>query len=207
MFKIFLLINFIFISLVAFGQVEEPPFLKNFKISIKPLKNINSATSDISPVIKENKLLYSSVPVENFVEWRLKRNIAYYETYNAGLIPGINDVTIPVKIIDGDKNYNVGPVSWCNATKELFVTISNAIDLESVSKLSLKVESRLRIVIMKEKEGKWQIVEDLPFNDSKYNFGHPAINTTGDTLIFVSDVETDNIGETDLYMSVRKDGL
>lgn len=190
----------------AQSQIIEPPFIKNLKISVRNVKGVNTPASEISPVIVKGQLFYSSIPSENYVEWRLKRNIAFYDTYNAGFLPLYNDVVAPRPIVEGIKNYNIGPGSWCEATGEFFVSLTNEINIDEVSRLTTKVDSRLKLAIMKQVKGKWKITEELPFNDDDYNFGHPAINKTGDTLVFASDYKEGNQGQTDLYMSVRKNG-
>ena len=65
---------------------------------------------------------------------------------------------------------------------------------------------RLRLVIMKKTEGKWQNVEEFPFNNDKYNLAHPAVTITGDTLVFSANLDSLDVANTDLYMSVRENG-
>ena len=52
----------------------------------------------------------------------------------------------------------------------------------------------------------WQVTEEFAFNNRDYSVGHPAISVNGDTLIFSSD-KPGGVGATDLYMSIRKDGV
>jgi hypothetical protein len=53
-------------------------------------------------------------------------------------------------------------------------------------------------------EGKWTNEELLPFNDSKYSFGHPALSADGKKLYFVSNMPG-GFGSTDIYV-VEKSG-
>ncbi|MCA1758281.1 MAG: OmpA family protein, partial [Bacteroidales bacterium] len=50
------------------------------------------------------------------------------------------------------------------------------------------------------------LTEELPFNNPAYSVGHPSISITGDTLFYASNKPNSGFGESDIYMSVRKDG-
>ncbi|MBX2829350.1 MAG: OmpA family protein [Flavobacteriaceae bacterium] len=48
--------------------------------------------------------------------------------------------------------------------------------------------------------GEWGQVEELPFNDSEYSFGHPMLNEDDSKLYFVSDMPNNGSkGGTDIY--------
>ncbi|MBK6285209.1 MAG: hypothetical protein IPF54_23490 [Draconibacterium sp.] len=70
----------------------------------------------------------------------------------------------------------------------MFVTVSSISD-ESRRKIRKQKFIRLRLVIMKEVDGKWVVIEDFPFNNDEYHYAHPAISVTGDTLVFSSDMK------------------
>ena len=97
-------------------------------------------------------------------------------------------------------------MSYCENTKELFVTINNFENPEIRNKVYRKADIRLKIIIAKKEDGVWKLIEELPFNDSTYSVGHPAVSLTGDTLFFASNKPNTGFGESDIYMSIRKDG-
>jgi outer membrane protein OmpA-like peptidoglycan-associated protein len=101
--------------------------------------------------------------------------------------------------------YHNGHVSWCKKTGELFITQSNYLEPGKVFNPFRKNYFNLRIVIAKQNNGKWEITESFPYNNPAYSIGHPAISPSGDTLIFSSNMPG-GLGETDLYLSIRKDG-
>jgi len=103
-------------------------------------------------------------------------------------------------------DFHEGPADYCEATGELFVTISNITNSDEIQKMIPVENIRLRLVIKKQIDGKWQTVEELPFNNKKFNFAQPAISTSGDTLIFSSDLNSKSYGKSDLFMSIRKEG-
>jgi outer membrane protein OmpA-like peptidoglycan-associated protein len=194
-------------AVMAYGQMQKRPILDNVEIIIEPQK-FNTISSDISPFIIGDKLYYSSVREDYFNKsGRERKNKAFYDVYqvpldskghvlfpNRELVPGFGNV------------YHEGPVSWCQATGELFVTLSNMIDPDTIPTFFPKEHIRLRLVIKKQVEGVWEVVEELPFNEDTHHYAHPAISVTGDTLVFSSDRDSTGYGQSDLYMSIRKDG-
>ncbi len=103
------------------------------------------------------------------------------------------------------KSYHNGPVAWCPATQELFITQSNYLQSEAIFTPFKKNLYNLQIIIAKHDGGIWKDFEPFPFNSPDYSVGHPAISSAGDTLIFSSN-QPGGFGETDLYMSIRKNG-
>jgi len=54
--------------------------------------------------------------------------------------------------------------------------------------------------------GYWTIPEEVPFNNSEYSVGQPALSPNGKILFFVSDMPG-GIGETDIYfVTIKNDG-
>ncbi|HSH20901.1 MAG TPA: hypothetical protein VLA03_10635, partial [Draconibacterium sp.] len=135
-----------------------------------------------------------------------KQNTDFYNIYSASIDEN-GTVSSPRFLVPGfDHEYHEGPSDFCEATGELFVTIGNADEFDLVQKMVPVENIRMRLVIKKKIDGNWQTVKELPFNDNRYNFAHPAISLTGDTLIFSSDLKPANYGKSDLFMSIRKNG-
>ena len=193
---------------LLFAQ-KECNFFDRAKISdIQEMKPINTTASDFGPAIVINDLWFSAFSAEEIE--KLSKGETKDVFYNLFSAP-INDEGK----IDADKKdelakissgFHSGPVSWCPATKELFVTFSNYKNRRIENKVYQRSEIRLRIVILKESEGEWILTEELPFNSPQYSAGHPAISATGDTLFFTAKIPDYGEGETDLFMSIRKDG-
>ncbi len=163
---------------------------------------INTEESEISPAIINDDLYFSAVRQEQRSN---QRNLSFYDVYYTETdLKGYP--LILRKLVPGFGNlYHEGPISWCGKTEELFVTLSN-ISGEDILRNTIKNEHiRLRLVIMKQVNERWTVVEELPFNNNAYHFAHPAISKTGDTLVFTSDM-AGGFGKSDLYMSIRKEG-
>lgn len=169
---------------------------------------INSSQSDFAPTMVNNQLWFSAY-TEDEIEKLSNGNSknVFYNLYSSS-INSSGDIRGErvAQLEDISAGYHAGPASFCSTTKELFVTLSNYDNPEIRNRVYRKAEIRLKIIIAKEIDGKWQLIEEFPFNDPTYSVGHPAISETGDTLFFASNEPDTGSGETDLYMSVRKNG-
>lgn len=195
---------FLFSLIITADAQKKRTVFDDVRFIIEPAKIINTVSSDISPVFINDSLYFTSVPEEYFNKIRReKKNEDFYNIYSASIDKqGIINSTR--KLVPGFGNdYHEGPADYCEATGELFVTVSNVNNFEKVQKMIPVENIRLGLVIKKKINGKWITVEKLPFNDNRYHFAQPAISITGDTLIFSSDLKP-NYGNTDLFMSVRK---
>ncbi len=195
--NIFLLL--VLISNGTKGQI----FFDRYESTIELLPLINTAGSEISPAFVEGRLYFSSVRGEFAGQERSQKNEElFYNVYSVGTDEFGYPLVLP-KLVSGFGNmYHEGPVSWCESTVELFVTLSNLPEGDSFLQRTGRKNVKLKLVIMKQEEETWSVVEELPFNQKEYNYAHPAINVTGDTLIFSSDMNG-GYGNSDLYRSVR----
>lgn len=199
-------------------------FFDYIDFRITSLNSINSVESDISPFFVEKELYFSSVREEFFGDKkRQEKNSLFYDIYRVQIDEKGNPVT-ERELVPGFGNmFHEGPAAWCKKTGELFVTINN---IPEGARMSGKRNINLRLVIMKEFNGEWVVTHfrrratpeeekelnmewivttDFSFNNPGFNFFHPAISVTGDTLIFSSDLDG-GFGKSDLYMSIREEG-
>lgn len=202
-----LLLLLIYFSYSVYSQPAKLSVSENVEFITERLSTINTIGSDISPAFVGNQLYFSGVN-EKYIDKksRERKNMAYYSIYSSEL--DSNGITsTPRTLVSGfGSKYHEGPVSFCAVTGELFTTLSNTINPDTIQKMFPSKNIRLRIVIKKQLNGQWVTIEEFPFNDKHYNFAHPAISITGDTLIFCSDVDSISKGKTDLFMSVRSNG-
>lgn len=165
---------------------------------------INSSVSEMGPAFVENELWFSV----NTLQENMRKNTMYYELF-ASAVDAKGNLAAEVKtqkLEEVRAGYNAGPVSYCKATGELFVTVNNHDNPQVENVVFKKASIPLKIVILRKSGNSWTVREELPFNNSSYSVGHPAISATGDTLYFASDIDGKGKGETDLYMTVRKNG-
>jgi hypothetical protein len=200
---LFLLVLVLFSS-ITYCQNKDNRIFNDSSLIISEI-SANSIHSDFGPSIVQDTLYFTTYndKLSEKSDNKLKRK-EYYDLYKAatdiqGNVTGKRD---PIK--EFITHYNDGPVSWCEKTGELFVT-QNYADQSAQLKPFQKEINRLRIMIAKQVNGKWEKVVDFPYNNPEYSVGHPAITESGDTLVFSSD-QPGGYGATDLYYSVRRNG-
>ena len=192
-------------TVISWGQSDK--FFDRIEITTEILKGINTTGSEISPAVVNDDLYFSAREDEMVSDKRNRQQITqFYDVYKAAINSNGYTDTTRQRVSGFGNFYHEGPVSWCSATGELFATLSNVIDGDTLRGIIKEEFIRLRLVIMREIEGRWTIIEEFPFNQDKFNFAHPAISATGDTLVFSSDI-TGSYGKSDLYISIRKDSI
>ena len=201
---IFLSILILFSS-ATYSQSNDNPIFDNSTLKISEIST-NSIHSDFGPSLVHDSLYFTSFSETLFdkSDDKLKKK-EHYDLYKAaidehGTVIGKRD---PIE--EFKTRYNDGPVSWCSKTGELFVTQNYADQPAKLKPFQTEI-NRLRIMIAKQINGKWEQVTDFPYNNPEYSVGHPAITESGDTLVFSSD-KPGGFGETDLYYSIRKNGI
>jgi outer membrane protein OmpA-like peptidoglycan-associated protein len=168
---------------------------------------LNTTQSDFGPAFVNDELWFSAFTDEEI--GKLSKGDSKDIFYNLFSVKMDNEGNA-----SGTKNaqfeaisagYHAGPVSYCEKTQELFVTLSNFDNPEVKNNVYQKADIRLKIIITKKINGIWTVTEEFPFNNPAWSVGHPTISETGDTLFFASNKPNSGFGESDIYMSVRKD--
>jgi len=202
------LIIILFVVLPFFLSAQNRSnFFEHTKINIDKTQ-INTTASDFGPSFVNDELWYSAFTEKEIKELSNgKTKDIFYDSF-VSPIDGEGNIKDgkQIKIAGISQGYHSGPVSYCPATKELFVTLSNFENPEIRNRVYKKADIRLKIIVLKEINNSWKLVGELPFNNPTYSVGHPAITATGDTLFFSSNQPETGFGETDLYMSIRKNG-
>lgn len=182
-------------------------FFDHTKIKIDKTQ-INTTASDFGPAFVNNELWYSAFTKSEIkkIENGKTKDIFYDSFVSPVDKKGNIKNGKHIEIAEISQGYHSGPVSYCDATKELFVTLSNFTHPDIKNKVYRKAEIRLKIIVLKKIANSWSLIYEMPFNDSTYSVGHPAVTITGDTLFFSSNKPKTGLGETDLYMSIRNNG-
>jgi outer membrane protein OmpA-like peptidoglycan-associated protein len=197
-------------SLVGFSQSPSAILLDMSEFEIKHV-GFNTKASDFGPSFVDDDLWFSAYTNPN-VRKALsgKQENVFYSLFKTPIDSrGFTTYEPRVLIDDLKTGFHEGPVSYCEKTGELFVTLSNTVSFEVVEEgvVVKKEKIKLRLVICKKINGIWTIQKELPFNDPVYSVGHPSVTTTGDTLFFTSDNPSLSIGGTDIFMAVREDSV
>ncbi len=193
-----------FLPITLIGQVN---FIENTTIRIEKVP-VNSPTSDFGPSFIEDELWYSTFSTEKAEN--LKQDNSNKLFYNLFALPVDENGNLKegkkLMLEEISAGYHAGPVSYSKNTNELFVTLSNYENAEIKNVVFQKKNVPLKIIILEKTGNDWIKTGELPFNNSSFSVGHPSTSVTGDTLIFASDIPGKGIGNTDLYMSIRKNG-
>ncbi len=149
--------------------------------------DFNSNNTEFTCAYKDGKLFYATDNVKQLSIQRkdVQTNNAYLNI-EAIEINGINSSSLSQEVFSGE-TLNDGPVAFFD---EMAAITLNYADEKN---------KNLRLVFKSENEQK-----EFFYNDPSYSVGHATFSETGDTLIFVSDMENKN-GWTDLFYCVKND--
>jgi outer membrane protein OmpA-like peptidoglycan-associated protein len=202
---VFLLLGILPIILVAQNKCN---FFDNVKIKIDKT-DLNTSESDFGPSFVNDELWYSAFDAEEIVKLSNGESKDIFYNLFESKLDADGNITgnAKMELVEISKGYHAGPVSYCAKTKELFVTLSNFENPDIKNKVYQKADIRLKIIVVKNVNGSWNIAGELPFNNPTYSVGHPAISVTGDTLFFASNIPDLGKGATDIYMAVRSNGV
>lgn len=199
-----ILIFLLIATLSGFSQQAKVELFDQSILKISEVR-INTVESDFGAILVGDTLFFSSVKSgSSKMSDKKRKQHKFYGIFKAGIDQNGNVTEVRKTVEEFSSSYHDGPVSsWCAKTAELFLTQTN---IPQVRYTLFPTEyNNLKISIAKRTEQKWEVVEEFPFNNAGYSVAHPAINETGDTLVFASDMPG-GFGEADLYLSVRKNG-
>jgi len=198
-----LLIVMLFSS-VVYSQIKDNQIFNDSIINISEI-GTNSIHSDFGPSVIGDSLFFTTFndKLTGKTDWLL-RNKEFYDLYKAAIDKQGNVISDRKPLEEFITRFNDGPVAWCQKTGELFLT-QNYVDQSVRPKPFQTKINRLRILIAKQINGKWENISEFPYNNPEFSVGHPAVTLSGDTLIFSCD-KPGGFGETDLYCSIRKNG-
>ncbi len=200
----FLGLILIFCTTIGYSQAIDNRIFDHSPVQILELST-NTILSEFAPTIVKDSLYFVALSDKILTKGNIKpKEREIYHLYKTTLDSLGDAIGIREPVSKSVTPYNDGPVSYCAKTGELFMTQNYNNQIDTLKPFQKEV-NRLRIVIAKWGNGKWEQTADFPFNNPKYSVGHPAITEAGDTLIFSSD-KPGGYGETDLYYSVRKNG-
>ena len=201
-----LLLAICFFAIVVSAQPKKGELLdpNSVKVDILP---VNTVQSDFGPALIGDSLFFTSYndALLDKSERKLRKK-EFYDLFTASVLPNGDAKEQRNAIGEFVTRYHDGPIAWCAKTGELFITQSNYVDPNANFNPLRTNQINLRIVIAGKEGGAWAVKEEFVHNSKSYSVGHPAISVTGDTLIFASDMPG-GFGATDLYMSIRKNGV
>lgn len=172
------------------------------EVTVEPL-SVNTPYSETGPAIIDGILYYTSLKNNNIDITNTPSG--FYQLYT---IPMYRACTANrgYPAINLKNYFHNGPLTFCNATGELFITRSDVENYVVKNKIfKHKKEVNLKIEIYTLENGHWRFKEDFLYNSPNYSLAHPSVNQSGDTLYFASD-QPGGYGKTDIWYSVRQNG-
>src|SRR6218665_877696 len=177
---------------------QQPAPVENIRIS---KLNVGSDQNEYAPVFQNGKLIFTSDNRDQF-------GVYFSSADSLSQLSGIylanylNDTTFSQpELIDNrlSRRNNSGP-AWINSEENRLYFSSN----ESTTFLlfTSKRKGKLKIYLSEQGKGKWSKREKLAFCNNDFNYTHPYLNSTEDTLYFASDLPG-GFGGFDLYYTVK----
>ena len=191
------------IALIGVAQQRNVELFGQSTLKVSEVR-INTAESDFGATLVGDTLFFTSIKSRYNKQGKKNRKQQKFYGIFKAVVGQDGDLTGWRKNVEEFSTpYHDGSVSsWCAKTGELFLTQTNVPQLRYT--LLPTEYNNLKISIAKKTGPKWEVVEEFPFNNSGYSVAHPAINETGDTLVFAGDMPG-GFGQADLYLSVRED--
>lgn len=168
----------------------------------KSIVGLNSSNSDFGAHKVGNKIYFSSA--RNTERKKYGRTLEpYLDIYEATLANGTASNIQPVK---GEVNtkYHEGIAAITPDGKKMYFDRNDYYD--GKYKKNEEGVNQLNIYYAELIDGQWKDIQPVPFNNSEYSVGHPALSQNGNTLYFVSDMPGGQ-GDSDIYkVTINADG-
>ncbi len=161
---------------------------------VKNLSDINSEYSEFGGIVIGKDFYFSSARNTSRKKYHWDEQ-PFLDVYKASLV---GNTIKNAELLEGDVNtkYHEGNVAITADGKRMYFDRNNyfegkyAKDEEGINQINLYYSEKI--------DGNWKGVFSVPFNDSEYSTGHPALSPDGNTLYFVSD-KPGGKGDSDIY--------
>lgn len=189
--------------------LEKPDYLKDIKnvsdrYEIYTL-DFNSELSDFSPAFYNDQVVFSSARAlkrrkNNIHGWNKMPFLNLYAT----TVDTINRKNTKVEFLSNLSSLtHESSATFSKDGKSVYFTRNNFKEGNFVRD-TLGV-SRLKIFKAEFIMGRWQNIQELPFNSDQYSIAHPSLNENGTKLYFASDMPG-TYGNSDIfYVNINQD--
>lgn len=172
------------------------------KFTATIMGDLNSSYSDFGVNEVGNKIYFSSA--RNTTRKNYGRNQEpFLDIYEAAFTGG---KVSNVQLAKGDVNtkYHEGIVAVTADGNRMYFDRNDY--YEGKYRKDDEGINQLNIYYAEMVDGQWRDVKPVPFNNSEYSVGHPALSPDGNTLYFVSEMPGGQ-GDSDIYkVSINADG-
>ncbi|PKP27082.1 MAG: cell envelope biogenesis protein OmpA [Bacteroidetes bacterium HGW-Bacteroidetes-2] len=164
------------------------------KFSATLMSDLNSKFSDFGVRKAGNTIYFSSA--RNTTRKNYGRNQEpFLDIYEASYT---NGKVTNIQTLKGEVNtkYHEGTVAISPDGKRLYFDRNDFYN--GKYKKDEEGINQLNIYFAELVDGQWKDIKPVPFNNTEYSVGHPALSPNGNTLYFVSDMPG-SIGDSDIY--------
>ncbi len=164
---------------------------------------MNSQYSDFGTFVSKGTVYFVSARGEadtrtKIYDWTGEPFLDIYKTSENGSVNAVSGEVNTVR--------HEGPLTISADGKTMYFTRNNYKDNRNGKKDEQGV-NHLKIYKAELVDGKWDNIEELPFNSDTYSTGHPSLSADGKTLYYASDAPG-GLGGSDLYkVSIKEDGF
>ncbi len=163
------------------------------------LVRVNSQESDYGPAFFKNQVVFTSARDTGWYKKRLhKWNNRPFTKFYVADIENRNKELKDVKPFaeELESPYHESTPAFTKDGKTMYFTRNNYLN----KKASRSKEGVVLLKIYKAelKNGKWQNIQELPFNSDEFSTAHPALSPDEDVMYFSSD-RPGGYGQSDLY--------
>lgn len=170
--------------------------------TVEMLEDINSGHSDFGGEISGNKFYFTSSRNTSRKNHKMTQE-PFYDIYVADYENGMFSEANPVR---GDVNtqFHEGAVSITPDGTRMYFDRNDYYD--GKYKKDEEGINQLNIYYAELIDGTWRDIQSVPFNNSEYSVGHPAVSPDGKKLYFVSDMPG-TVGGSDIFeVAINEDG-
>ncbi|MAP54253.1 OmpA family protein [Altibacter sp.] len=173
------------------------------KFSATNLKDINTEYSEFGGTVVGKNFYFSSARNTTRKKYGWNEE-PFLDIYKADIVGGtVKNATL---VEGGDLNtkYHEGNVAISPDGKRMYFDRNDYFNGDYET--SESGINQINLYYAENIDGVWRGIQSVPFNNSEYSTGHPALSPDGNTLYFVSDMPGGK-GMSDIYkVAVNKDG-
>lgn len=169
-----------------------------YKIKALPL---NSKYPEFAAIRYLDGYIFTSARPRGFFTMIGNGDKTYLDLYQASPSPGKKD-PFKVRLLKGKINtrFHEGVAEYNKSNAKLY--FSRSVKGKKGDSLASSIRNKLKVYSSKRRGKKWKAIDELPFNQDGYSFGHPALSVDGMTMVFASD-RKGGYGGSDLWVTFR----